>query len=205
LSGYPKHFWSAVDRVAATVLSTASSESQTVMFVGAEPGAGTSTLALATAYALVRDPGVDALLVDARARQDGNRLFPERPLGLIQFALGQAASTQAIASTGQRGLSYLPRGAGSYNGPRLFEFLVPRLKSLRSQFDHIILDSAPITSAPESALLASLCDGVVVVLAAERTPKVEALRAKEILDKHQAHILGTVINRARSTLILRRR
>jgi Mrp family chromosome partitioning ATPase len=53
--------------------------------------------------------------------------------------------------------------------------------------------------------LAGLCDGVVVVLDAERTPKAEAKRTREVLEKHDAAVIGTVVNRVRRTSLFSRR
>jgi len=190
-----------VTRLGAAIQSGGAGGKRAILFVGAEPDSGTSTLALATSSLLVRDPGVSVLLVDAHSRESASTLLPPTPAGLIQYVLGQASPAQILLPTDQRGLTYLPRGAGSYNGPKLFEKVAPLLASLRSHYDYVILDAAPVVVAPESARLAAICDGVVVVLASERTPKIEAIRTKEILDEHDATILGTIINRARRSAL----
>jgi Mrp family chromosome partitioning ATPase len=202
LQDYPERFWTSVSRVAAAIQAGPKRQSRRVLFIGADAQAGTTTLALATCCLLVRDPGVETLLIDAHARQEGRRLLPNGRRGLIQVAVGEVTPAEAIAATDRRGLGYLPRGPGSYNGPKLFEKLVPIMSSLYARFDYIILDAPPVVTAPESAQLAGFCDGVVVVLASERTPKTEAARTKEILDQHKANILGTVINRARKSSLI---
>lgn len=202
LLDFPEGFWQAVSRVAAVIQSGPDHKSRRVLFVGADSEAGTSTLALATSCLLVRDPGVETLLIDAHARQEGQRLLPNGRRGLIQVAVGESTPEEAIAPTDRRGLSYLPRGPGSYNGPKLLEKLVPLMSSLYTRFDYMLLDGPPVVTAPESAQLAGFCDGVIVVLASERTPKSEAARTKEILDQHKANILGTVINRARKSALI---
>ena len=197
LEEFPKGFWKSVNRVAAAIQGGVDENERSVMFVGAETGAGTSTLALATCLLLVRDPGVEVVLVDAHARPHTHPLLPTAQNGLIQLALGEVNMWEAVLRSNHRGLSYLPRGSGSYNGPKLFEKMIPLMSNLRAVFDFLILDVAPVITAPESAQLAGLCDGVVVVLTSERTPKGEAVRTKDILDQHHARILGTVINRTR--------
>lgn len=197
LERFPKSFWRSVTRVAAAIQAGMDDNQRSVLFLGAERGAGTSTIALATCLLLVRDPGVEVVLVDAHARPHPHPLLPAAENGLIQLALGEVNMWDAVLRSNHRGLSYLPRGSGSYNGPKLFEKMVPLMSNLRAVFDFLILDVAPVITAPESGQLAGLCDGVVVVLTSERTPKGEALRTKDILDQHRARILGTVINRTR--------
>ncbi len=199
LEGFPRRFWDAVLRVASAIEAAASGKSLSTIFVGAESGVGTTTLSLATSYQLTSDPGVEVLLIDAHARQDEGTLLPARKRGLIQLALGEATEGTTIVRCSRGGLSYLARGGGSYHGPKLFDRIRPLLASLVSRYDYVILDAAPVVVAPETAKLAALCDGAVVVLASERTLKAEALRAKHILDEHKVRIFGSVINRARRT------
>jgi Mrp family chromosome partitioning ATPase len=207
LERFPDRFWRSVLRITAgihtAVRPTESPESATmIVFTGAAVGVGTTTLALATALQLVRDPGVSVLLVDAQATESGEGDLPARAEGLIQLALGQVRLERAIVPTDHPGLGYLPRGGGSYNGPKLIERVIPMLGELRTRFDHVILDTAPVVVAPEAARLASVADGTVVVMAAERTPKTEARRVREVLDEYRAPLLGSVINRARRIAFL---
>lgn len=204
LERFPDRFWRSVLRVTAGIQASVRPRdgASVVAFTGADVGVGTSTLALATALQLVRDPGVSVLLVDAQATEAGDGDLPARAEGLIQLALGQVRITRAVVPTDHPGLGYLPRGGGSYNGPKLIERVIPILGELRATFDHVILDTAPVVIAPEAARLASVADGTVVVLAAERTPKVEARRVREVLDEHDAPLLGSVINRARRISLL---
>jgi Mrp family chromosome partitioning ATPase len=166
---------------------------------------GTTTLALATAYVLVRDPGVEVLLIDAHARQEGSVILPGLEPGLIQLGRGLAKPAEVVFPTDHGGLHYLPRGSGSYNGPKLFGQLAPMFDEMRRRFDYVILDAAPMVTAPESAYLARVCEGVVIVLASERTPKAEAIRVRELLDENGAHVLGTALNRARRSSLFGRR
>ncbi len=202
LDGFSRGFWNSVHRVTASIEGAASGEAVSTIFVGAESGVGTTTLALATSHQLTRDPGVDVLLVDAHAREDTEPVLPTRQSGFIQLLLGEVRLAESIVQTTRSGLSYLPRGTGSYHGPKLFDRIAPLMKNLSSGYDYLVLDSAPVVIAPETAKLAALCSAAVVVLASERTPKAGAMRTKQILDEHKVRILGSVINRARRTSLL---
>lgn len=66
---------------------------------------------------------------------------------------------------------------------------------LRQQFDMIIVDSPPVATVSDATVLASLCDGVILLISASSTHIMEVQRAKEQLSVVQAPIVGTVINK----------
>jgi Mrp family chromosome partitioning ATPase len=199
LGDYPDHYWDAVARVGSSIQVVEAAQGKAILITGVQKGTGVSTIALGVASYLVRDPGVSVLLIDAHARPDRGALLPAGSVGLIQLGREKVAIRDVITDTDRRGLSYIPRGNGSYNGPKLVEALAPSLPKLRSRFDYLIFDSAPAIGAPETAVLAGHCDGVIVVLDAERTPKTEALRTRTVLTQHDAIVIGTVVNRVRRT------
>jgi len=205
LDKHHKGFWQSMERVAAAVQSFGASarpasgatrSGRSILFAGVEPLAGATTVALFTSTLLVRDPGAEVLLIDCHARENGRGLLPKAP-GVIQLALGEMSPAELIQATDRRGLSYMSRGLGSYNGPKLVERVAPHLAELQRRFDFLIIDAAPVTVAPETAQLAAICDGVVLVLTSERTARLEARRTREILEQHGATLVGTVMNRAR--------
>lgn len=197
LGEYPDHYWTAVARIGSTIQVLDAAGAKSVVFTGVQPRAGVSTVALGVAAYLVRDPGVSVLLLDAHARPDRDPFLPSGTVGLIQLGRENASLRDVIVETDRRGLDYIPRGNGSYNGPKLVEAFAGHLDELRTRYDYLLFDTAPATSAPETAVLAGMCDGVVVLIDAERTPKTEASRTRSVLDQHDATVIGTVVNRLR--------
>jgi len=73
------------------------------------------------------------------------------------------------------------------------------LRSLRDVADVIILDGPPVLAAAETAALAALSVGVVLVVEAGET-RVDAARfALETLRRARARILGVVLNKTRNS------
>ncbi len=66
--------------------------------------------------------------------------------------------------------------------------------SLKDEFDFVLFDSPPLLSGPDSALLASMVHGTIVVLNAGKTTVDDFGRAKQILDRSHAKTLGIVMN-----------
>ena len=71
-----------------------------------------------------------------------------------------------------------------------------RLKQLLARvaglFDWVILDSPPILPVSDAAVLAPMCDGVLMVVRAETTPAEVSQRACQQLG--DARVVGVVLN-----------
>ena len=69
------------------------------------------------------------------------------------------------------------------------------LQSAVGAFDWVIVDGPPVVESPDAATLATLVDGVILVLHAGRAKRPVVARAVEMLRKAGGHVLGTVLNR----------
>lgn len=70
-----------------------------------------------------------------------------------------------------------------------------RLAALRRNFEYAVIHAAPALHHGDTALLGQVTDGVVLVLNAEKTRRVAALRAKAVLRTANARLVGMVLNR----------
>jgi hypothetical protein len=68
-----------------------------------------------------------------------------------------------------------------------------RLAELRLDFDYTVLQGPALGSRDEATLLATLCDGVVLVLVANRTRRLVAKQVREKLRSANARVLGAVM------------
>jgi len=73
-------------------------------------------------------------------------------------------------------------------------WLRDRLAELRKNFDYTVLYGPPAGGGSEAALLASLCDGMVLVVEANSTRRVAAQKVKEKLHAANARLLGAVLS-----------
>jgi hypothetical protein len=73
-------------------------------------------------------------------------------------------------------------------------WLPDRLAELRAAFDYTVLYGPPAGASSEAALLASLCDGMVLVVEANSTRRVAAQKVKDRLHASNARLLGTVLS-----------
>ena len=69
------------------------------------------------------------------------------------------------------------------------------LENLRDVYDYIIIDSPPLGSVIDSAVVAGFCDGAILVVAADQIKYSVAQGVKEQFEKSGCKILGAVLNR----------
>jgi len=157
---------------------------RTLMLVSAQPGEGTSTVALQFAEIVARSAGQRVLLVDA------NRLHSS-PLLL-------EGRTRAAERSGRGGLDLFPLADRVSSGGTLAPAAVREaLDVIGAGYDWIVVDAPALLESPEAAPLAAIADGTVIVVQAGRTKRPVLSRANDMLRRAGANVLGTVLNRRR--------
>ena len=71
--------------------------------------------------------------------------------------------------------------------------LADALAELQEQADYLLIDAPPILAVTDAALWASKVDGAVLLVNAGRTKRDHAQRAKIVLEKVHARIVGAVL------------
>lgn len=109
---------------------------------------------------------------------------------------GKCEEAAVIQTTKIPGLSVLANGSDFDNLPQLlyagyFRLL---LDKLRSQYDMILIDAAPVLQIVDARILHQLVDGVVLVLRSGKTDRKSALEAYRYLREDGAPLLGTILN-----------
>ncbi len=174
---------------------------KTLVVTSATPGEGKTLTAANLAVTLAYD-GLRVLLVDCdirRPRVHGMFRVPRAP-GLMEMLTTTAAPgtppPQAIRQTGIAGLFVLTCGALPSNAANLLSGTRMRvlLQELREQFDMIVLDTPPVLATADAGIVASLTDGVLLVVRAGATDRNAAQRACQHLANVGARVIGTVLN-----------
>lgn len=170
---------------------------RSVMVATAKPGqGGTSTicnLAITLAQA-----GRRVVLVDADLRRPSlHELFGVgNEYGLAQLLGNGSAAARALKSTLVDNLLLLTGGEGVANPWALFRSArMPQvLEELQRQADFVLVDTPSAIVFADAATLASVVDGVIVVVRANEAPRGTELQIKELLNHANANILGVVLN-----------
>jgi non-specific protein-tyrosine kinase len=67
------------------------------------------------------------------------------------------------------------------------------IEELKTQADYVLFDCPPIIAVTDAAVLARKMDGVLLVISAGRTKRDHATKAKTLLEKVNANIVGVVL------------
>jgi capsular exopolysaccharide synthesis family protein len=181
----PEEF-SRVDRGARAFLVTSSSS-----------GEGKSTVAANLAAALA-ETSASVLLVDADLRRPSmaSVLHLEGVAGLTTVLLGQAALADVVQEWGRGGLHVLTSGRIPPNPVELLgsPAMAKFVDEVRSEYDYVVVDTAPLLPVADAAVLSRLVDGVMLVVNAGVTRRDQLAQSLRHLDQLEAPVMGIVLN-----------
>jgi len=177
--------FSSLDRPLHTLLVTSS---------GPDEGKSTTLANLAVTMA---NTGTNVLLVDSDLRRPSlHEIFGAgNEQGLTTMILGSTSELPSV-ETGVPNLRLLPSGPLPPNPSELLasQRMADVLELLKGQADIVLFDSPPVVAVTDAAVMAPRIDGVLLVLRAGKTRREMAQRAKAVLEKVNANLLGVVLN-----------
>lgn len=100
-----------------------------------------------------------------------------------------------LQRTDVEGLQVLTSGPGVANPVAILsqKRLGDALAQLQEQADYVLIDAPPVLAVTDAALWAAKVDGVVLLVNAGNTKREHAQRAKAVLEKVRARIVGAVL------------
>lgn len=190
-----------------------------ILVTSSLPGEGKSLVAanLAAAFAQadyrtllvsadLRRPTINSAFGDVGASVGLTGVIkPAAPNGSTPNGNGVSAPTNdqcasaALTRTPISNLLVLPSGPTPPNPAELLgsRRMSSLLEKLSASADVVIVDSPPLLPVTDAAVLATKCDGVVLVVATNETPRGALQRAKTTLDGTGGRILGVAVNKSR--------
>lgn len=169
---------------------------KTMLVTSSVPGEGKTFVTVNLAQAIVRQPDRRALIIDAdlRCPRVHSMLGAPSAPGLTDYLRGEADEIAVIQYGPQGNLCVIPGGSEVTNPSELLSNgrLQTLLLRLTPVFDWIILDSPPCLPVADASILASLCDGVLLVVKAGVTRSALAQRAGQ--EMQGRNVVGVVLN-----------
>jgi len=164
-------------------------------------GEGKTLTAINLAGTLARgSDNARVLLIDADLRRPavGGLLTLGATPGLTEVVSNEQMSIDAVTHRLDRyNLTVMPAGVPNGNATVHHILRSPRLEQVladaRERYDFIVLDTPPLLPVFDSALLANAVDGVLIVVAANQTPRKLLGEALNLLDPSK--VMGIVFNR----------
>lgn len=160
---------------------------------------GKTTTSRNVALAFAR-AGYRTLLIDMDLRNAAMTGLSERRsriVGLTDFLSGQSGFEQVISGTDYPNLEVIESGQTAPNPTGLLQsdYVARMLEELRKFYDYIIIDTPPIGTVIDAAIIAQQCDGVALVIEAGANRRREVQRALKQLEQTEATFLGVVLNK----------
>lgn len=163
------------------------------------PNEGKTSTSFQLALSLA-EAGKKTMLVDADMRKSvmlGRYKASREKFGLSHYLSGQAALEEACCSTNVPNFYTVFAGPVPPNPSELlgsvnFQEMV---ETLCREYDYVIIDTPPLGSVIDGAIVARKCDGVVIVIEADTVSYKFARDVKGQLDKAGCRILGCVLNK----------
>lgn len=189
----------AYDSVATMLdLSTDHGFPKSLMHTSAAPNEGKTSSSIAIASRLAR-MGKRTVLVDFDLRNPsiGARLSLSGKFGVTNYLTGQDNIEEFIHVNVQENLDVLCAGVKPPNPGELFAS--PRIAQLFNQlgaeYDHLIIDAAPILGIADAPILATHTDGVVLIIEANRIRLRQLASALDRIHGVRGNVLGAVVTK----------
>ncbi|WP_368490061.1 CpsD/CapB family tyrosine-protein kinase [Clostridium sp. BJN0013] len=171
---------------------------QTIMLTSSVPGEGKSTTCSNLAVVMA-ESGARTILVDCDERKPRLHkiFFVSNEKGLSDVLAGKVEFEEVVKETVIENLKLLTSGTRPPNPSELLasKKMETFLESLKDKFEYIIIDTPPVVAVTDAQLLARCADGCILVVASSQVEREAAVRAKELLLKVNANILGIVLNK----------
>jgi capsular exopolysaccharide synthesis family protein len=143
--------------------------------------------------------GARTIVVDCDLRRRSLQKFVYQgpDVGLVEVVRGDASLEDAVVVDDLTGVHYLPLSYGKLTATDIFGSVAmdDLLDQLRSRYDFIILDTAPLLALADARILAAKCDAVILLCGWRKTPEDALKSAIRLLRAAGAPLAGVSLTR----------
>lgn len=187
-----------------TNLQFCGADLKTLVFTSCCPNEGKSTVTFELARSMAEN-GKKVVLVDADLRKSvmlgryKAQAMQKRVAGLSHYLSKQAKINDILCETSIPGFHVILTGPLSPNPTELLSgpLFAELLELLRVSYDMVIIDSPPLGSVIDAAVIAPHCDGAVLIIESNATSHRMAVNVKKQLEMADCKILGAVLNKVK--------
>jgi capsular exopolysaccharide synthesis family protein len=188
----------AIDGVRAAVMHNAlDSKLQVLMVTCPDALEGGTTVAVNLARSFAR-AGRRTLLVDGDLRAPALHQLFGLPLegGFSEVLRSEMDVVDAVKPTAEPGLYLLTAGVCDMTAVHALATDQPQpiFDQLRSQFDYVVIDAAPVLTLADSLSLGKYVDGAILAVLRDHTGVRQIHKSAEMLQMLGIRLLGSVVN-----------
>lgn len=193
------YFYSEAIKTLRTNIQLSGKSIKTILVTSCFPNEGKSDVALSLVQEL-SGIGKKVLLIDGDIRKSDFVIrlgIEQEVIGLSQFLSGQAEIKDLICSTNYPNLHIIFGGPVAPNPSGLLSEDLFRtfMKEIRNYYDYIVVDTPPIGSVIDAAVIARYCDGGIFVIQPGIVSYKLAQKCIRQLEKSGCRIIGAVMNK----------
>jgi len=195
----PKSHISEQYRTIRTNIQFASVEKEltTIVVTSSGPAEGKSTT-VANLAVVFAQQGKQVLLIDSDLRKPTVHYTfnVSNTKGLTNVLTKQSALGEVIQPSMQENLSLLTSGPIPPNPAELLssKAMEELIKEASATYDMVLFDSPPLLAVTDGQILASKCDGTLLIVSSGKTEIEQAIKAKDLLNSVNSHLLGVILN-----------
>lgn len=193
------YFYNEAMKTLRTNIQFAGRDVKTILFTSCFPNEGKSDIAFQLARE-IGNMGRKVLLLDADIRKStylSRYQVKKNVRGLSQYLSGQTDEEDIRYRTNFENVDMIFAGALAPNPSELLEdeAFPDLIAGLRKEYDYILIDTPPIGSLIDAAIIAKSCDGSILVIESELVSYRMAQKAKDQLEMSGCHVIGAVLNK----------
>ena len=164
------------------------------------PNEGKSSVSFNLA-ASIAESGKSVIFLDTDLRKSvlvGRYKINKAVKGLTHYLSGVNPFDEVVYATNVDNLHVVFSGPVPPNPAELLgnKYFKKLIADLRKTYDYVIIDTPPIGSVIDAAIVAQECDGVVLVISANEISYKAVQKSKKQMEKSNCKILGAVLNKA---------
>ncbi|MER1984840.1 MAG: CpsD/CapB family tyrosine-protein kinase [Solibacillus sp.] len=170
---------------------------RSIVITSTQMSEGKSTISsnLGVTYA---QAGKKVIFVDADMRKPTvhHTFGLKNTTGLSNLLIKELKMNDVIQQTNIENLDVVTSGPIPPNPAELLTSseLKVLLEELKQSYDLVIFDAPPVLPVTDAQIISNIMDGTVLVVNSGETEKEGVLKAKELLEKSKANLLGVVLN-----------
>jgi capsular exopolysaccharide synthesis family protein len=184
----------------SVLLSTAGRAPRSLLVTSSLPGEGKTTTAVNTAVSLAQT-GASVVIIDADMRRPRlQSIFDlhgtEGLSSILSSETDESEMLGLVRTDETTGLNVLTSGPIPPNPAELLgsDQMRRLMATLQAHYTHVVIDSPPISSFTDGVLIASMVDGVLLVVHGGRSSRHIVRRSKQLLSDVGAKVFGVVLN-----------
>lgn len=194
------YFYEEAIKTLRTNLQFTGKNNKVILVTSAHSDEGKSDISFNLAVELGK-AGKKVLLVDADIRKSVYKSrydIKEETQGLSQYLSGQVEQIdQVVCKTNYDNLYIILSGPYAPSPTEMLgdEQFGHLLKAARQVFEYVIVDTPPLGTVVDAAVIGQYCDGAIMVIESDSTSYRLCQKVKNQLEKSGCKLLGAVLNK----------